>query len=142
MEVNLGSHHQVMELIEGQRLIGAMNNTRWNALFNDLNNVEEMLSYKVTYIDGSCWPEADSGHSETSEIEQIWGNFIAMEFLDIRTKIEKPRGALVSPETVDITVQVTNLCAINKAKISLTEHGVRVWGYFRHDQTPVLHEYT
>lgn len=131
-----------MALIEEQHLIGVMNNTRWNDLFDSLNNVEEMLSYKVTYIDGSSWPEADSGHTETSEIEQIWGNFIAMEALDIRTKIEKPRGALVSPEIIDVTKHVIQLCATNKAKISLTKYGVKVWGYFRHGQTPELHEYT
>ena len=36
-----------MELIEKQHLSGAMNNTRWNALLNDLNDIEEMISYRM-----------------------------------------------------------------------------------------------
>ena len=131
-----------MALIEEQHLIGVMNNSRWNALFEGLSKVQKMLSYKVIYIDGSSWPGVGSDHTETPEIEQIWGNFIAIETLDIRTKMENPRGALLSPEVIDVTEQIIQLCATNKVKISLTRHGVRVWGYFRHGQAPELYENT
>ena len=127
-------------MIEEENLIGVMNNTRWNALFNGLSNIDEMIKFRVTYIDGSYWPDDESNREYTVEIEQIWGNFIATEYLDIITKIEKLKGALIKPEIIDVTQQVIKLCIANKANISLIESGVRVWGYYRHGEIPELYE--
>lgn len=142
MSINLNSKFQVKKFIEKENLIGVMNNTKWNALFSELNEIDELLSYRVTYIDGSTWPEADASFPYTSELAAIWGNFIALEYLDIDAHISHSKGALLEPEVIDHKEKVTEICKIRNAKFSVTASGVRIWGYFRHGIDPVLHQNT
>ena len=125
-----------------EQLIGVMNNTKWNALFSDLNEIDEIISYKVTHIDGSTWPEKEANFPYTSELAQIWGNFLAMEYLDIDARISHSKGALLSPQVVDHKDKIIAICKKHNAKFSVTENGIRIWGYFRHDNEPELHQTT
>jgi len=141
MKINITSKNQVLELIEKERLIGVMNNTKWNALFSDLNKVDELISYRVTYIDGTTWPDKDSSFSFTSELAQIWGNFIAMEYLDIDARISHSRGALLEPDIIDYTSKIIDICSNHSVKMSLSNNWVRVWGYFRQGDEPELYKH-
>jgi hypothetical protein len=132
----------VTELIEKEGMIGVMNNTKWNALFEALNSIDELLSYRVTYIDGSTWPDEEASFPFTSELVQIWGNFKAMEFLDLDARVSHSKGALLKPEIIDHRQKVIGLCAKQNAKFSVTENGIRIWGYFRHGNVPELYENT
>jgi hypothetical protein len=142
MEINITSKNQVLALIEKERLIGVMNNTKWNALFKDLNEVDDLISYRVTYIDSTTWPDNEASFPFTSELAQIWGNFIAMEYLDIEAKISHSKGALLEPEIVDHTQKIIEICSRHSSKFSVTENGVRIWGYFRQGNEPELYKNT
>ena len=142
MSINLNSKHQILELIERERLIGVMNNTKWNALFSDLEEIDELLSYRVTHIDGSVWPEEGARFQYTSELAQIWGNFLAMEYLDIDARITHSNGALLKPEIIDHKDKVIAICKKRSAKYSITDGITRVWGYYRHGNQPALHQDT
>lgn len=131
-----------MELIERERLIGVMNNTKWNALFTDLEDIDELISFKVTYVDGSTWPEAGASIPYTSELAQIWGNFLALEYLDIDARISHSKGALLEPDIVDHQSKVVDICKKHNARFSAIENGIRIWGYFRHGNDPKLHKNT
>ena len=132
----------MLALIEKERLIGVMNNTKWNALFYDLNEVVELISYRVTYIDGTTWPDYEASFPFTTELAQIWGNFIAMEYLDIETKISHSKGALLKPEIIDHTNKLIDICTKQSSKFTVTETGVRIWGYFRQGNEPELYKIT
>ena len=142
MEFNTNSKAHVLELIEKESMIGVMNNTKWNSLFEGLNTIDDLLSYRVTYIDGSTWPDEEASFPYTSELAQIWGNFKAMEYLDIDAKISHSKGALLNSEVIDHKQKVVELCVKQNAKFSATENGIRIWGYFRHGKIPELHENT
>jgi hypothetical protein len=142
MEFNTNSKAHVLELIEKERMIGVMNNAKWNSLFEALNTIDELLSYRVTYIDGSTWPDAEASFPYTSELAQIWGNFMAMEYIDLDARIEHSKGSLLKPKIIDHKQKVIELCTEQKAKFSITENGIRVWGYFRHGHIPELYENT
>ena len=142
MTINLNSKHQILELIENERLIGVMNNTKWNALFSDLEEIDELISYRVTHVDGSTWPEADASFPYTSELAQIWGNFLALEYLDIDSRISHSKGALIKPEIVDHKDKVIEICKKHNAKFSAIENGIRIWGYFRHGNEPEFYQHT
>ncbi|EJY0701185.1 hypothetical protein OE878_004672, partial [Vibrio parahaemolyticus] len=107
-----------------------------------LSDIDELLSYRVTYIDGSTWPESDSSYQYTSELAQIWGNFRAIHFIDIDARISHSRGVLLEPEVRDHRDKVIAICKEQNAKISLTECGVRIWGYFQHGKDIEMYKYT
>ncbi len=54
MRLDLKSN--IIKLIDSNGLFGVMNNTKWNSLLAALSDIDELLSYRVTYIDGSTWP--------------------------------------------------------------------------------------
>jgi hypothetical protein len=129
---------KLKEIVERDKLTSVMNNSRWNALFESLAQIEEMIHFRTTYIDGTCFPELGGSSEYTPEIEQFWGNFLAVEYLDIVSKLSVSHGALMEPEVHDYTKKVVEVCLNNKAKTSLTKNGVRVWGYFRPGSVPDL----
>lgn len=139
MEINTNSKAQVIELVEKEGLIGVMNNTKWNKLFDALNEFDELISFRATYIDGSTFPESDASFPFTSELAQIWGNFKALEYVEINTQTSYSEGALLKPTITYHSDQVISICAKQNAKFSLTENGIKIWGYFRHGQLPELH---
>ncbi len=140
MRLDLKSN--IIKLIDSNGLFGVMNNTKWNNLLAALSDIDELLSYRVTYIDGSTWPESDSSYQYTSELAQIWGNFRAIHFIDIDARISHSRGVLLEPEVLDHRDKVIAICKEQNAKISLTECGVRVWGYFQHGKDIEMYKYT
>jgi len=142
MEINITSKKQVLSLVEKERLIGVMNNTKWNALFNDLNEVDDLISYRVTYIDGTTWPDNEASFPYTTELEQIWGNFVAMEYLDIDARISHSKGALLEPEIVNHIQAIIDICKKHSVKFSIIDTGVRIWGYFRQGNEPELYKNT
>ncbi|KFI09517.1 hypothetical protein IX95_23885 [Vibrio sp. B183] len=140
MRLDLKSN--IIKLIDSNGLFGVMNTTKWNSLFAALNNIEELISFRVTYIDGSTWPESDSSYQYTSELAQIWGNFRAIHFLDVNARISHSRGALLEPEIIDHGDMIIAICKEQNAKISLTKHCIRIWGYFQHGKDIEMHKYT
>jgi len=142
MEFNTNSKAHVLELIEKENMFGVMNSTKWNLLFEAFNRLDELLNYRVTNIDGSTWPDQDASFSYTSELVQIWGDFMAMEYVDIDARISNSKGALLKSEIIDHKKQVIDICLKQSAKFAETRNGIRVWGYFRHGKIPELYEKT
>lgn len=61
---------------------------------------------------------------------------------DIDARISHSRGVLLEPEVIDHRDKVIAICKEQNAKISLTECGVRIWGYFQHGIDIDMHKYT
>lgn len=140
--LNHNSKSQIIEFVERNKLVSVMNNTKWSQLFRALEDKDEMISFKVTYIDGSTFPEPDASFQYTSELAQVCGNFLALEYIDINAKISHSRGALLEPEIADHTDEIIQICNRNLAKFSHIEDGIRVYGYLRHNQKVQLKNYT
>ncbi|WP_335725650.1 DUF6678 family protein [Vibrio parahaemolyticus] len=70
----------IIKLIDSNGLFGVMNNTKWNNLLAALSDIDELLSYRVTYIDGSTWPESDSSYQYTSELATNMGKLSSDTF--------------------------------------------------------------
>ena len=104
--------------------------------------MDELISFKVTYIDSATWPEPDATFPYTSELAQVWGNFLALEYIDINAKISHSKGALLEPDIVDHIDEIIQICIRNSAKFSTTKDGIRVYGYLRHNENVQLQNYT
>ncbi|SHO23173.1 Putative uncharacterized protein VP1792 [Moritella viscosa] len=101
-------------------------------MFEDLKNVDEMILFRSKNVDGSFFPDEEFSYTHTPEIEQYYGDFKSMMWFEIVTKLEKPVGQLVKPDLIDVTEKIIGICLTNKVKFTLTNFGVRVWGYVEH----------
>ena len=115
-----------------KNLISLSNNSRWISLFEDLKNVDEMILFRSKSVDGSFFPDEEFSYTHTPEIEQYYGDFKSMMWFEIVTKLENSVGQLVKPELIDVTDKIIGICLMNKARFTLTNTGVRVWGYVEH----------
>ncbi|PQJ63634.1 hypothetical protein BTO10_02155 [Vibrio chagasii] len=140
--LNHNSKQQVKSFVAKNNFIPVMNNTKWKELFDLLNQVDDLISFRVTYVDQTTWPEPDSSFTYTSELAQIWGNFLAIEFIDISAQISHPQGALLKPVVVDHIDKIINICNSKSAKFSITDDGIRIYGYLRHGLDVNVHNYT
>ncbi|MCX9158581.1 hypothetical protein OPU71_20910 [Niveibacterium sp. 24ML] len=130
------SSKQAREYVSAKRLTSAMNNTRWQALFQSLNASHRMFQYRRKDLDGSWFPE--DGISFTPEIAQYWGEFSSMEWFDILAYKEIRKGALLPIEVVDYSDELIEIARSVGAKFSIIDHGIRVWGYIRENEQPNL----
>uniref|UniRef100_UPI002B471868 DUF6678 family protein n=1 Tax=Aeromonas caviae TaxID=648 RepID=UPI002B471868 len=71
----------VKEYVIKAGMTSVSNNSKWNRLFALLHQSNRFFQYRRTDLDGSTFPE--DGESYTPELAQYWGNFWAMEFLDV-----------------------------------------------------------
>ena len=115
------------QIINNDQLTGAMNTTKWNELFNELNKIEELISYRIQDIDGTWFPE---DKSYTAEIEQIWGDFKANKFMEINCIIKEEIGRLVKPIEHDLSKQIIDIVESLNIPYEKTKNGIRVIGYY------------
>lgn len=130
------SSKQVREYISALRWTSAMNNTRWQALFQSLNASHRMFQYRRKNLDGSYFPE--DGVSFTPEIQQYWGEFKNIEWFDILAYKEVREGLLLPVKIIDYSHELIEIARAVGASFSLIDHGIRVWGYIRENEHPTL----
>ena len=68
------------------------------------------MSCLVTLSDGSTWSDEEASYPHTSNLDKLWGNFKAMEYLDIDARISHSKGALLNPEIIYHKQLVVELC--------------------------------
>ncbi len=97
-----------------------------------------MFRYRRKDLDGSTFPE--DGSSYTPEIEQYWGAFKSMEWLEILAYKEHKKGALLAPEIEDFTSELIAIAHLAGVKFTHVPRGIRVWGYVRQSDSPIFVE--
>jgi len=132
------SDKQINEYISAETITPVLNNTKWRKLFDLLNNSNKMFFYRSKDLNGSTFPI--DGSSYTPEIEQYWGAFKSMEWLEILSYKEHRRGALLKPEIEDFTSELIAIAHSAGVKFTLIPRGIRVWGYVRKSESPVFVE--
>lgn len=132
--MDIHSKKQVMDYVSNEGLTPVLNNTKWNRLFELLKSNGSFFQYRSKNINGAYFPE--DGTSYTPEIEQYWGNFLAKEWLEIVSIRSHSRGALLKPEIEDFTKEAVRIAHEAGVKFTMTENGIKVWGYVRKSEHP------
>lgn len=128
------NREQVNEYVLREGITPVLNNTKWERLFELLQKSERFFQYRRTNLDGSTFPE--DGASFTPELAQYWGDFWAMEWLDILSYQTHSKGALLAPDIEDFTSELVALANEVGVKFTMIERGIRVWGYVRKGNSP------
>ncbi len=132
--MDINNREQVKAYVSKEGITPASNDTKWERLFALLERSPRLYRYRRTDLDGSTFPE--DGASFTPELAQYWGNFWAMEWLDILSFEEHRKGALLASSLEDFTNELVALAHEAGAKFTLSERGIRVWGYTRRGVSP------
>jgi len=136
--MSINSDKGIREYISAESITPVLNNTKWRKFFELLNNSNRMFHYRRKDLDGSTFPE--DGSSYTPEIEQYWGAFKSMEWLEILAYKEHKKGALLAPEIEDFTSELIAIAHLAGVKFTHVPRGIRVWGYVRQSDSPIFVE--
>jgi hypothetical protein len=113
--------------LDDQQFVSVLNKTKWDRLFEELRCANLPLDFKRKDINepGVIDDRWDG------DIFHVFGGCEAIEWLDIRAKLQVDRGKLLPPEMRDFTAEL--VASVKRAKVpfSLTDEGIRVWGYVR-----------
>ncbi len=126
---------QLKRYIAREGLTCVMTDTKWRRLLDALLSPDQLrcaLDYRRKDIqegarDLTIWDE-DEYH--------VFGGWDAIEWLDIRARILRRRGALQDPIIEDRTDELVAVLRSISVPFSLTKEGVRVWGYTRPGEAP------
>lgn len=134
------SKAQVRAYVEAEGITSVLNNTKWQRLFEILNESPINFRYRRTDLDGNIFPKENS--PPTGEIAQIYGDFLIMEFLEVTALVETRTGMLTNPKIEDFTQELISLA--HQAGVKFTEilHGVKIYGYVRRSENPAFLERT
>lgn len=98
---------RVREFVQQNRLVGAMNNTKWRELCEAMDEWENAPAYEIKYLfDEISEVEVEQAIAETTVAIGDWGNehFYSMfdiEWVKIRKLRSVFRGHLIAREIVD-----------------------------------------
>lgn len=132
--MNIKNREKVREYVFKEGITSVLSDTKWKRLFTLLEDSPRFFQYRRTGLDGSTFPE--DGVSFTPELAQYWGDFWAIEWLDILSCREHSRGALLKPDIEDFTNELVALAHEAGVKFTMLDHGIRVWGYVRRGVDP------
>jgi hypothetical protein len=132
--MDVRNREQVKEYVLRESITAVLNDTKWRRLFDLLEPNPRFFQYRRTDLDSSTFPE--DGVSFTLEIEQLWGDLWAMEWLDILSFRSHSKGALLKPDIEDFTDELVALAHDAGVKFTMLERGIRVWGYIRRGANP------
>lgn len=127
--VNIRNREQVKEYVFKEGITSVLNDAKWERLFTLLDENGHFFQYRRGDLDGSRFPE--DGQSFTPELAQYYGDFWAMEWLEILAFKAHIKGALLAPEIEDFTIELVELAKKAGVKFTMIERGIRVWGYVR-----------
>lgn len=93
---------RIRRIAEERRMASCMNDTKWAELRTAM--MEDMPfepPYKVKFMTDDEPCREESSWQEAYVYENLLNGAFAIEWIEIRPRIEKKRGMLIEPETVD-----------------------------------------
>lgn len=136
--MKLHTKAQVMAYVGAEAMTSLINNTKWERLFNRLNELPYMFTYRRVDLDGNTFPKEDS--PPTGDIAQIYGELWSMESLEIKAVSEVKTGRLTAPIVEDHTKELVALAFEAGVKFTTTSQGIKVYGYARSSESPAFQE--
>ncbi|MGY0216446.1 DUF6678 family protein [Endozoicomonadaceae bacterium StTr2] len=120
--------HSIRREVESRKLYGVMNDTRWQSVYDAFQSQDLPFEYRSVDIFDEIFP-ADHLRFDISEV--LPRHFAALRWLEIHTKEIRSFGKLVPPLVTDHTSLAIELAVKAKARFTLTDYGVRIWGYIK-----------
>jgi hypothetical protein len=118
--------NQIKKYIESNNYFGVMNNCKWDAIYNIFKNEDLPFLYRSKSIDGSVFPE---GHLRFDVREVMPLHNESLLWLEIHSIQKESVGRLIEPKIVDNTPLAIELAEKAKARFTITDYGLKVWGY-------------
>ncbi|WP_461535051.1 DUF6678 family protein [Spongorhabdus nitratireducens] len=120
--------HSIRREVESRKLYGVMNDTRWQSVYKAFQSQDLPFEYRSVDIFGEIFP---ADHLRFDIREVFPRHFSTIKWLEVHTKEIKHYGELVPPLVTDHTPLAIEVAAKAKARFTLTDYGIRIWGYIK-----------
>ena len=108
-----------------------MNNCKWTAIYNLFQDDEQPFLYRSKTIDGEVFPE----YHLRFDIREVFPKHLeSLLWLEIHSVEKIEIGKLVKPKTIDHTPLAIKLAEKAKARFTITDYGLKIWGYLEQNQ--------
>ena len=122
------SINQAKQIVEDKNLFGVMNDTKWQAVYEIFQDPDLPLLYRSKTIDGEVFPE---DHLRFDIREVFPQYFSSLQWLEIHSKEVVADGGLLPPRINDHTAVAIELANKAKARFTVTDYGIKIWGYIK-----------
>ncbi|WHI50488.1 hypothetical protein P3339_18910 [Microbulbifer sp. MLAF003] len=120
------------KVIDQRQLVSVMNKTKWRelcSLFADQGDASPEVRYKLIYEDKIL------GFSKVWW-DELFGDSVAIEWIDFDSYEHEFRGRLVSDKDTDISSGILEVLHKFNIPYSIEGKYYRVWGYINADSNP------
>lgn len=122
------SLNSIKQSVNDMNLFGVMNDTKWKAVYDIFQDTDLPFLYRSKDINGDAFPE---GHLRFDIREVFPKHFSSLMWLEVHSKEEKSTGRLLPPKIIDHTAMAINTAQKAKARFTITEYGIKIWGYIK-----------
>jgi hypothetical protein len=130
--MELDTKSKLKRYIERENISSVLNNTKWERLFKELQEIEFTLDFQRKDLD-EAEPSPDHWDSDLYHVIGAWEQ---IEWLNIRALISLPNGALVKPEIEDNTQLLIKALRQSGVPYCMNNDGIRIYGYLRPGVSP------
>jgi hypothetical protein len=129
--------NQIKQYIESNNYFEVMDNCKWDAIYNLFQNEDLPFLYRTKSIDGSVFPE-DHLRFDVREVMPRYNE--SLLWLEVHSVEKIEIGKLVKPRGVDNTACAIELVEKAKARFTLTDYGLKIWGYLEQGESVIFYK--
>ena len=130
--MNLKVKSKLTKYLEENQISSVLNDTKWERLFEQLREIEEILDFQRKDLDA---PEPDESYWD-GDFYHVMGEWQRIEWLNIRALVSESKGTLLQPVVTDRTDSLIQALEKAGTPFERLKGGVRVWGYLRPGVSP------
>lgn len=98
--MNLKVKSKLTKYLEENQISSVLNDTKWERLFEQLREIEEILDFQRKDLDA---PEPDESYWD-GDFYHVMGEWQRIEWLNIRALVSESKGTLLQPVVTDRNV--------------------------------------
>ena len=119
--------------IEREQLVSVLNDTKWERLFRSFQILDDILDFRRKDVRD---PSSEAPLHWDADLYHVMGAWHSIEWLEVRAKVSRSRGALLQVTVEDHTARLLEAVKSAGVPFEMTEEGIRIWGYLRPGVSP------
>lgn len=125
LKSKMDTKSDIKKIVKQKHLFGVMNETKWKAVYSEFQGAGLPFLFRSKTIDGEIFPE---DHLRFDVREVTPQHLLSIMWLEVHSKEEKYMGDLLPLKLFDHTESAIELTRKAKARFTLADYGIKIWG--------------